>query len=194
MFSGIIKTISKIEKQEEKNKSLFLSISKPKKWKIKAGDSICTDGACLTVKKVNKETYITELMPETLNKTYFNKNNYKYVNLEKSLKLNDLLDGHLVTGHIDAIGKIEKISKQGNSKIYQISFPNKFTKYVADKGSISVDGISLTVVECKKNKFTISLVDFTLKNTTIGQKKVNDLVHLEFDIIAKYLDKIYANR
>lgn len=190
MFSGIVKTISKIQKKETKNGCLFLTISKPKGWKIKPGDSICSDGACLTVKKVNKDSYITELMPETLNKTYFAKSDYKYINLEKSLKLNDTLDGHLVTGHVDCLGRINKIAKRGNSKIYKISFPKKFAKYVADKGSIAVDGISLTVVDARANMFSVSLVDYTLTHTTIGQKQVGDLVHLEFDIIAKYLEKL----
>lgn len=190
MFTGIIKAISQIQKKETTNNCLFLTIAKPLGWKIKPGDSICSDGACLTVKKVNKDNYITELMPETLDKTYFAKSNYKHINLEKSLKLNHVLDGHLVTGHVDCLGKINKITKRGNSKIYQISFPKKFAKYVAVKGCIAMDGISLTIVEAATNWFTVSLVDYTLKNTTIGRKQVGELVHLEFDIIAKYLEKL----
>lgn len=194
MFSGIIKAVAKIKNREIKNSSLFLTVTKPKKWQIKPGDSICSDGACLTVKKVYKNTYLTELMPETLNKTYFGLAKYDYLNLEPALKFNSVLDGHLVTGHVDAIGRITKITLQGNSKIYKINFPKKFAKYVVAKGSIAVDGISLTVVAVGQNWFTISLVDYTLQNTTIGQKKTGDLVHLEFDILTKYLDKLIHHK
>lgn len=190
MFSGIVRAVSKIQKREIKNGCLFLTISKPKGWKIKPGDSICSDGACLTVKKINKNSYVTELMPETLDKTYFDKTNYQYINLEKSLKLRDALDGHLVTGHVDCLGKIKKVTKRGGSKIYRVSFPKKFAKYVAAKGCIAVDGISLTVVDARVNTFSVALVDYTLTHTTIGQKQIGDLVHLEFDIIAKYLEKL----
>ncbi|MCK5356820.1 MAG: riboflavin synthase [Elusimicrobiales bacterium] len=194
MFSGIVQAISKIQKKRVKNGCLFLTIKKPKGWDIKPGNSICSDGVCLTVKKVGKTNYTTELMPETLDKTYFSKANYKNINLEPSLRLNDLLDGHLVTGHVDVIGKIIKITPRGDSKIYKIKFPKKFAKYVAEKASIAVDGISLTVVDVGNNWFTASFVDYTLSHTTIGMKKINNLVHLEFDILAKYLDKLLKNK
>lgn len=190
MFSGIISKMSKIINIETKNDCLFLTIQKPRDWNIKPGDSICTNGACLTVKEIKGNAYITELMPETLDKTYFADEKYNFVNLEQSLKLSDALDGHLVTGHVDAIGKIINIKKRGASKIYKISFPQKFSKYVAEKASAAVDGISLTIVKTGTNWFTISLVDYTLTHTTIGQKTIGDLVHLEFDIIAKYLEKL----
>ena len=191
MFSGIISAIAKIEKTSTKNGCLFLTIKKPKGWKIKPGDSIATNGTCLTVKTVNKNNYTTELMPETLDKTYFSTIYPTEVNLERSLKLSDFMDGHLVTGHIDTVGKITEIIKKGDSKIYKINFAKKFTKLLADKGSVAVDGISLTVVQTKQNWFTISLVDYTLTHTTLGQKKVGDLVHLEFDILAKYINKLF---
>lgn len=194
MFSGIIGAISKIEKKESRNDCLFLTIQKPKRWKIKKGDSICTDGACLTVKSAGKNNYQTELMPETLRKTYFAKNFYQQVNLERSLKFNSVLDGHLVTGHVDTVGEIKKITVQGAAKIYRISFPKKFAKYTAEKGSIAVDGISLTVVDVGSNWFTVSLVDYTLCHTTIGSKKVGDSVHLEFDILAKYLERLIKTK
>lgn len=193
MFSGIIHAISKIEKKELKNDSLFLTIKKPIGWKIKRGDSIATDGVCLTVKKVLKNLYVTELMPETLDKTYFLNNTYTYVNLEKSLTLKDALDGHLVTGHVDTIGTIAEIKKRGQSKIFKVYFPKKFTKYVVEKGSIAVDGISLTVVDVGINWFTVSLVEYTLEHTILGMKKVHEEVHLEFDILAKYLEKLSRN-
>jgi riboflavin synthase len=190
MFSGIISAISKVQKKEFKNDSLFLTIKKPKSWKIKLGDSIATNGACLTVKKLLKDSYVTELMPETLDKTYFGKIDFEYVNLEKSLRLQDTLDGHLVTGHVDTIANIQEITMRGQSAIFKISFPKKFAKYVAEKGSITVDGISLTLVDVGADWFTISLVEYSLKHTNMGKKQVGELVHLEFDILAKYLEKL----
>ncbi|NQU83783.1 MAG: riboflavin synthase [Parcubacteria group bacterium] len=193
MFSGIVSAIAKIEKKEKKNSSLFLTIQKPKNWDINPGDSISTNGACLTVKEISEKNYITELMPETLDKTYFDKIDYEYVNLEKSLRLNDLLDGHLVTGHVDVIGKIIEINPCGNSKVIKFSFSKKFSKYIVEKGCISIDGISLTVVDVGDDWFTVSFVDYTLENTTMGRKDVGGLVHLEFDIVAKYLCKLTSH-
>ena len=189
MFTGIISKVAKVEKAEKRNGSLFFIIQKPKGWKIKTGDSIATDGACLTAIKVNPKNYTVELMPETLNKTSFGKKIPDMVNLEQPLKLQDKVDGHFVLGHIDAIGRIEKITKQGLSSIYQIGFPKSFSKLVVDKGSITVDGISLTIVKVLKNAFTVAVMAYTLNHTTLGQKKVKEQVNLEFDILAKYFTR-----
>ncbi len=190
MFTGIIKAVAKIENKQLKNGGLFLVIQKPKSWKIKAGDSICTSGACLTVKSVGKSNYIVELMPETLAKTYFGQDSCQDVNLERPLKFGDVLDGHLVAGHVDAVGKILKITKRGATAVFKITVKKKFAKYLAEKGSVAVDGVSLTVVNSGANWFTVSVVDYTLKNTILGAKKINNPVHLEFDIMAKYLEKL----
>ncbi len=191
MFSGIISAVSNIKKREYKNSSLLLTIEKPEGWSIKLGDSIATNGTCLTVKTIDEDanTYTTELMPETLNKTYFDDETLTSVNLEQSLSLNTLMDGHMVMGHVDTVGSIKNIEDAGDSKIYTIQYPEKFEKYLVEKGSIAVDGISLTVVDVAENYFTVSLVDYTLQHTTIGQKNINDKVHLEFDILAKYIEK-----
>lgn len=190
MFSGIIKAVAQVRKAKKKNGSLFLIIEKPKGWIIKPGESIATNGVCLTVKKVNKDDYLTELMPQTLKKTSFGKQIPQKVNLEQSLRLVDKLGGHLVLGHVDAVGKMQNIIWKDTSKIYRFSFPKKFAKLIAEKGSIAVDGISLTVVDVGKDWFTVSLVDYTTRHTTLGKKKIGDLVNLEFDIIAKYLEKL----
>lgn len=190
MFSGIISAVAKIRDKHTKNECLFLTIETPAGWQVKEGDSIATNGTCLTVKEVQEDYYITELMPETINKTYFASDDCTHVNLEKSLTLTTLMDGHLVTGHVDSMGKVVEIIPQGDSKVYKISFDEKFGKYMAEKASVTLDGISLTVCDVGDNYFTISLVDYTLQNTTIGKKKIGDPVHLEFDILAKYLEKL----
>ena len=187
MFTGIITATAKIKSHTTKNGSLFLTVATPKKYKLKPGDSIATDGTCLTVKKVSQGSYLTELMSETLTKTKFGKLIPATVNLEQSLVVGGVLNGHFVTGHVDAVGKVEKIKKSGMSKIFQISFPKKFRKLVATKGSITIDGVSLTVVDVSATHFSVSLVDYTLEHTTLGKLQTGDTVNLEFDILAKYL-------
>ncbi len=193
MFSGIISAIAKIEKSQIKHRSLFLTIQKPRGWRVRPGDSIATDGACLTVKSIKRNAYTTELMDETLKKTVFGKKIPKTVNVEKSLGVSSLLDGHIVQGHIDTTGKIARMNKIGQSKLIAFSYPKKFSHLVAPKGSIAIDGISLTVVRANAGSCTISFVDYTLQHTTMGKKKIGDGVNIEFDIIAKYLYTFYKH-
>ena len=196
MFTGIVQAIAGVRKAAQKNNGLVLAIEKPKGWKIAKGDSIAADGVCLTVARVIKGGYLVELMPETLKKTYFAKNAPEKVNLERPLRLSDLLGGHLVSGHIDAVGVIRETKQVGASRVYKINYPKKFQLLIVKKGSISVDGISLTLTDIGPAWFKVSLVDHTLKHTTIVSKKIGDFVNLEFDIIAKYLNRFmkYAKR
>ncbi len=194
MFTGIIKKLSTVENIARKKGSLFVAINIPGGWKVWQGESISINGVCSTVKNLNKKNFEVEYMPETIKKT--TAGNFKkdtIVNLEKSLKLNDLVDGHLVQGHVDTTGEIMDIKKLGNSWILKIKFPKKFSKFIAEKGSIAVDGISLTVVDTGKNWFTVSLVSYTLENTNLGKIKAGDEVNIETDILAKYLDKLIKN-
>ena len=186
MFTGIIQHVGVIKKTERRQGSLFLTVTAPRGWKFKPGDSIAADGVCLTVQKVSKGFYTTELMPETLKKTTFGKSFPATVNLERPLKFGARLDGHLVQGHVDGVGKIEAVKKNGLSHVVAISFPQRFKKLIVSKGSIAVDGVSLTVVRVKKNVFSVALVSYTIKHTTLGKKKAGDLVNLEFDILRKY--------
>ena len=190
MFSGIIQSISKVRASTTKNGSLFLTIDKPKGWKIKPGDSIATNGVCLTVKTLSGTKYTTELMLETLERTTFGKAVPQLVNLEPSLTLTTLMDGHLVLGHVDAVGRISELKNKGRSRVYKISFPKKYAHLVVEKGSITIDGISLTIVGCGTDWLTVSLVDYTIEHTTLGAKKTGELVNLEFDIMAKYVARM----
>ncbi len=190
MFSGIIQKVAEIKNSRIANGSLFLTIEKPEGWNIKLGDSIATNGTCLTVKEMEDNTYTVELMNETLQKTTFGKKVGSKVNLEPSLTLQSAIDGHLVQGHVDTVGTITKIEPVGEAKVLTIRFPSEFHKLIADKGSITVDGVSLTVVECGADWFTISLVAYTLEHTIFGKSQVGDMVNLEFDMIAKYLQKL----
>lgn len=190
MFTGIIKNITTIEHSETKNGSLFLTIQKPQDWQIHEGDSICTNGVCLTVKTIQGNTYTTELMTETLNKTTYGKEVPQKVNIEQSLRMGDTLDGHLVFGHVDSIGEILDIKPVDNSRIYKFSFPKENANLLAPKGSIAVDGISLTVVDVGEDWFTVSLVDYTINHTSLGDKKIGEKVNLEFDMLAKYVARM----
>jgi riboflavin synthase len=190
MFTGIITKVSSVEKAFEKGGSFFVAIKKPKGWKIKMGESISINGVCSTVKNILKNSFEVEHMPETLKKTTagsFQKG--RVVNLEKSLTLNQLLDGHIVQGHIDARGKIIEIMEVKKSKVMKIKAPKKVLALIVEKGSVSVDGISLTVVEAKKDWFSISLVEYTLENTNLGTIKKGTEVNIETDILAKYIYK-----
>ncbi|MDP3725308.1 MAG: riboflavin synthase [Nanoarchaeota archaeon] len=186
MFTGVIRAVSDVRKSEKRRGSLFLEIQKPRAWKVKIGDSVAVNGTCLTIKKIQRGMMVFELMPETLSKTTFGKIVPRAVNLELPLRLSDRLDGHFVTGHVDTVGKITDIKKRGVSKVFDISFPRKFAKLVVPKGSIAIDGVSLTIVAAFLSRFSVSLVSYTLKNTILGERKVGDVVNLEFDILAKY--------
>ena len=190
MFTGIIQTTSPIIKSESHEGSLFLTIEKPGDGALALGDSVSVDGACLTIAATGQSQFSVELMPETLAKTSFGHRIPKQVNLERPLKLTDFLDGHLVQGHVDATGHIKAVRPSGQSKLFTISFPEQYSSHLVGKGSIAVDGISLTVTETDNNWFRVALVSHTLSHTTIGSKQPSDPVNLEFDIIAKYVAKL----
>ncbi len=191
MFTGIIKKVSVVEKTFQKKESLFVEIRKPKGWKIWLGQSIAINGVCSTVKSIFKSSFVVEYMPETIKKTTVGQYaKGSLVNLETSLKLSDLLDGHLVQGHVDTTGKILEVKKVKESILLKIKILASFMKFVADKGSVAIDGISLTVVETGKDWLSVSLVSFTLENTNLGSVKIGDRVNIETDVLEKYLAKL----
>lgn len=191
MFTGIIKKLSKVNKISWRKGSLFVEIKIPKSWKIKVSESISINGVCSTVKKVSGKSFTVEYMPETVKKTTVS--DYKIgteVNLERSLRVGDLMDGHIVQGHVDCVGKVIGVDEVKSSKVIKIQVSKEFMNFLAPKGSVSVDGISLTIVDAKKDYFTISLVSYTLENTNLGKIKVGAKVNIETDAIAKYIFNI----
>lgn len=200
MFIGIIKSNGKVRDVLSKDKSLYVWIQKPSGWKMKAGNSISVDGMCSTVKHLRGNLFEVEYMPETLKKTtagLFKKGTS--VNLELSLRANARLDGHLVQGHVDTIGDIREIKKIGKSVILKVGLPPKYLKFIAEKGSIAINGVSLTVVATggnwpatplSKGKgawFTVSLMSYTLKHTNLQSIKKGDKVNIEVDVLSRYL-------
>lgn len=187
MFTGIIEEIGIVENIKRINNITQLSIKANKIIDdIKIGDSVSINGTCLTITKIEKEVLSFDLMPETLKTTNLGLLKLKdKVNLERSLKLGDRISGHFVTGHIDCMGLIRKKNYVNNNLCFEITTPNKFLKYILPKGSIALDGISLTIADRKSNTFSVYIIPHTLENTILKTKGPSDKVNLEFDILAK---------
>ncbi|RJP17563.1 MAG: riboflavin synthase [Candidatus Abyssobacteria bacterium SURF_5] len=188
MFTGIIQEIGLI-REILPGQAYKLRVGAKKTLKdIELGDSISIDGACLTVVDYDAASFQVDAMPETIEKTTL-----KYlqiggkVNLESSLRLGDKLGGHWVAGHVDGTGKILTTRRSGNSVLYEISVPPELAEQLAPKGSVAVDGISLTVIECSRSAFTIGIIPHTLQHTTLNSKGAGDYVNLETDVIGKYI-------
>ena len=185
MFTGIIEEIGKVKEVSGKKGVLILQTSFPD---LRTGESVSVNGVCLTVSRTEKDLASFDLSPETLKKTSLGKLNAgQPVNLERALRLGDRIGGHLVTGHIDGKGKILAIRKTGPGKEVTILFPAEIKKYLAVKGSVAIEGISLTVSGVFGNRISVALIPYTLAKTNLGGKKVGDEVNLEVDIIARYL-------
>lgn len=189
MFSGIIEergTVKRVLKASQGWKLTVESEAASKDAKI--GESISVNGACLTVVEVKGRNISFDIMEETLRRTTLSELSAgKIVNLERSLKAGDRISGHFVTGHIDCIGKIRAIAKRPNEYAMEIEFPSDKKAYVAEKGSIAIDGVSLTVAEVRGNRLRICLIPLTLKATNLGSRKAGDSVNIEFDILSKYI-------
>lgn len=193
MFTGIIEEIGEVVNISKARGSAILEISTEKLVdKVDIGDSVAVNGVCLTVTQLKNITICFEVISETIENTNIgNLNKGDLVNLEQSLKMNDNLSGHLVTGHIDGTGKIINISKISVSQVkMEIKTLSTLMKFIVSKGSICVDGISLTITAVKENVFEISLTPFTLNNTTLGEKGKGEEVNIEIDLIARYIHRI----
>jgi riboflavin synthase len=185
MFTGIVEEIGKVA--SVKAGELTIAAGEVMAG-MKNGDSIAVNGVCLTVTAFDRGSFSVKVMPETLRRT-----NLGHllagdrVNLERALSLGGRLGGHLVEGHIDATGKITSIMPEGEALLINFYAPPEVMDYLVEKGFIAVDGVSLTIVNRDTNSFEVSVVDYTRKNTTLGSRRVGDLVNLEVDIIAKYV-------
>lgn len=192
MFTGIIEEIGIIKNITNFGNARKLEIiSKKILLDSKIDDSISIDGVCQTIVDIKNNSFTVEAVEETILKTNFNylRNNDK-VNLERALKLDTRLGGHLVQGHIDCIGKITSIVKQSLGILLTIEFPIQYKKYIVQHGSIAVNGISLTVARISDSTFTVSVIPHTWNNTTLKYKGLGSMVNLEFDLLAKYVENI----
>ena len=188
MFAGIIETKSRVKAVEEKNRIRRVRIEAPRAWKVALGASVNVDGICSTVVKKGAGFFDVEYMPETLSKTtaiHFSKGGL--VNLERSLVFGQRIDGHLVQGHVDCATPIREIVKKGSSRELTIKPKATLARGAALHGSISINGVSLTIAKKHGPNITVALIPYTLKHTNLGTLKVGDTVNVEFDHSRAYL-------
>ncbi len=196
MFTGIIEGKGKVIRIEPKSQGMKLTLELSiHLTEVQLGDSININGACLTVVEKRGQTVSLDLSSETLQKTVLGElKEGDQVNFERALKLSDRIGGHIVTGHIDGIGVITEKRKQGDFIHLRMRVPKSVSRYVVQKGSIAIDGISLTVNECENEEIRMTLIPYTLEKTTLIDKKVGARVNVETDIIGKYVEKMINQR
>ena len=194
MFTGIIEGLGTVSAVRPAGQGKRLAVEADFDLnQTKIGDSICVSGACLTAVKIDSRHFEVDISPETLQMTTFNQANVgQRVNIERALRLSDRIDGHLVSGHIDGVGKIRQSETLGNAIIVTIEVPESMTRYMISKGSVALDGISLTINTCAADSFSISIIPHTAKLTTIGFKNKGDPVNIETDMLGKYVERFMS--
>ncbi|HWP96221.1 MAG TPA: riboflavin synthase [Syntrophomonadaceae bacterium] len=192
MFTGIIEELGRVLRLKTGGPSGQISVQAQKILEdVKLGDSIAVNGVCLTVVEFDKSSFTADVMPETIAKTTLRLLKHgDPVNLERALRLSDRLGGHLVQGHVDAVGSIALKEKLDIAIIYRIKAPTSLLTFIVPKGSIAVDGISLTVVDVFPDSFTVSLIPHSAQQTVLGSKNTGDMVNLESDIIGRYVERL----
>ncbi len=191
MFSGIIAAVGEISRIDPAKDGLRLAISAGTLGlrDVAVGDSIAVNGACLTVVGRGKKSFSVDVSPETLRCTA-GLDKAGEVNLEKALRLSDRLDGHLVLGHVDGVGKVTKVERLGENRLLRVRSPASLSRYIARKGSIAVDGVSLTVNAVRGAEFEVNLIPHTLAVTTLKDLRAGDRVNLEVDPLARYAERL----
>ncbi|MBV9126161.1 MAG: riboflavin synthase [Planctomycetes bacterium] len=191
MFTGLVEALGTVRRVEAAGAGRRLTIAEPAlATDLALGDSVAVNGACLTVVARDQETFQFEAGPETLRRTTLGELlPGDRVNLERALRLGDRLGGHLVQGHVDGLGRITERSRQGDWELFWFACPAELAAQMVPKGSVAVDGVSLTMVEVADERFSVALIPHTLSHTTLGFKAPGSAVHLETDLIAKYVWK-----
>ena len=192
MFTGIVEEIGTVVSISQGTKAASLTLQGSLIFEdMHIGDSIAVNGVCLTVTEKTSNTFIVDVMPETLRRSSLGKlSKGSKVNMERAMAANGRFGGHIVSGHIDGTGEIESFVREDNAVWVTIKTPVKLLKYIIEKGSITIDGISLTVAYVDNRCFKVSLIPHTAANTTLLTKKAGDIVNLENDIVGKYIDKL----
>ncbi|MEG0250459.1 MAG: riboflavin synthase [Peptostreptococcus sp.] len=192
MFTGIVEEIASIKNIQNGKNSAVLTIAAKKVLEdVSIGDSIAVNGVCLTVTNFSSGEFTVDVMHETLKKSSLaSLKNGSKVNLERAMLLNGRFGGHIVSGHIDGTGEIIDIKKDDNAIWYAISTEKRIIKYIIEKGSIAIDGISLTVARLSESSFDVSIIPHTQKETILKMKKIGDIVNLENDCIGKYVERL----
>ncbi|RXJ89512.1 riboflavin synthase [Arcobacter sp. CECT 8983] len=186
MFTGLIREMAKVVSLQNN----FLTLKA--KYSPKIGDSVAVNGACLTVVRFTNDTFTVELSPES-QKILAMENYRGEVHIEPAMMMGDRFEGHIVQGHVDCLGTIKAIKKVGNSTDYIISLPSEYAKYIIPKGSITVDGVSLTVNDVLEDSFRLTIIPHTIENTLFKTYKVGTKVNLETDMFARYIYNMFSN-
>jgi riboflavin synthase len=193
MFTGIIETMGVVTNCVKEQGNLHLTIKSNITNELKVDQSVAHNGVCLTVIDIKDDEYTVTAIKETLDKTsigHLKKNDF--VNLERAMKLGARLDGHIVQGHVDGTGVCTKISDENGSTWFTFQYPKNKNNVTIEKGSITVNGVSLTVINSKENEFSVAIIPYTKEHTTFKTFKLNDVVNLEFDVIGKYVARLTA--
>ncbi len=195
MFTGLIGELGEVAALNNTGKSYNLKVKATTTLQeLKIGDSVAVNGVCLTVVAFDHSTFTVQVMPETTQSTIIHlyKSGTK-VNLERTLRFSDRLDGHIVSGHVDSMGSIAYKNKDEIAWRIGINIPSSTARYIIHKGSVAIDGISLTVTKVTDTAFEVSIIPHTLQNTTLGYKNIGDAVNIETDIIGKYVEKLLGH-
>ena len=195
MFTGIIETLGTIQEIKKENTNIHITINSSITNELKIDQSVAHNGICLTVVAIEDSFYTVTAIDETIKKT--NLAHWKAgdnVNLERAMKLGDRLDGHIVQGHVDQTGTCIVAEQTNGSWLYTFEYDEELNNITIEKGSITVNGVSLTVVNSKKNQFSVAIIPYTYENTNFKNFKIGTKVNLEFDVIGKYISRLYANQ
>jgi riboflavin synthase len=196
MFTGLIEEVGRVLKVERSGLSARLTIAAGfSPDEIGIGDSIAVNGACLTVVEKGGGAFTFDASPETISRTAFrNLKSGSPVNLERALRLSDRLDGHLVSGHVDCVAVITERREVSGNTLFTFRVPREFTRFLAEKGSVAVDGISLTVNAVSEDTFSVNIIPLTSAKTTLSGRKAGDEVNIETDLLCKYVERLLQSR
>ncbi|WP_026977446.1 riboflavin synthase [Flavobacterium tegetincola] len=195
MFTGIIETLGTVKELRHDQDNLHLTISSAITSELKIDQSVAHNGVCLTVVAINNDSYTVTAIRETIEKTNLgNWNTGDLVNLERAMKLGDRLDGHIVQGHVDQTGICKSVENANGSWYYTFEYDEKLNNLTIEKGSITVNGVSLTVVNSKHNQFSVAIIPYTYEHTNFKNFEVGTKINLEFDVIGKYVARLHQLR
>ena len=195
MFTGIIEDLGTVTDLKREKDNLHITIKSNIGNELKVDQSVAHNGVCLTVTNIIGDKYTITAIKETLNKS--NLRDLKIgdeINLERAMKLGDRLDGHIVQGHVDQVGYCKSVKEENGSWVYKFEYDNTKNNLTIEKGSITVNGVSLTVVDSEINSFSVAIIPYTFENTNFKSIKVGDMINLEFDVLGKYIQKLYGSR
>ena len=195
MFTGIIETLGIVKEIQKDGGNLHLTISSDITKELKIDQSVAHNGVCLTVVAIDNDNYTVTAIKETIDKTTLGEWQVgDLVNLERAMKLGDRLDGHIVQGHVDQTGVCKSVAEANGSWYFSFEYDSKLNNITIEKGSITVNGVSLTVVNSQPNGFTVAIIPYTFEHTNFKTFKVGSKINLEFDVVGKYVARLYSLR